>query len=198
MYKHETPVSCILLSCPLLDLYKAFEFLCRNQTRDENLLRSLQCLHDNRLPTMLDYHIAADCRHGMDILQQQMLARKRQQLYLLNSQVVGSFTTLYCLPESVLSECVCNLVDKYCGSKSAQLFLAYVQFQRDETKSAFEFLGLSSGFCLKNTSHDIQCRMSTEADIAKPPSYGRQTVETGSSSKAVFDTLLDIIRLTLN
>ncbi len=192
MDKHNMPVSCVLAGYSCFDLYKAFEFLCRNQTRDENLLHSLRCLHDTRLPTMLDYHMAADCRHGMDILDQQMLARKRRQLHKLNLQVnVGSFTSLYCLPERVLSTCVYNFTEQYCGTMAAKVLLAYVHFQQDETKSALEFLGLPSWLCERNSSHNIHHRGTAKSGISKTPLFDEQTLKTEISSKAIFDTSLD-------
>ncbi len=188
MDEHKSPVSCMLLVSETFTAYKAFEFLCRNQTRNENLLHSLACLHDTRLPTMLHYHIAADCRDGFDILDQQMLAKKGTQLYELNSPAfIGFFTTLYCLPESVLSTCVFYFAERYCGTMAADTVLAYVRFQRDSTKSAFEILGLPSGFCGTNTSHDMPANLG----ISKSPLYDKQTLKAERSSKAIFDNLLD-------
>ena len=88
--EHQTQDFCLLLSSRVFgsfEVFKTFEFFCRNQTRDENLLRSLRCLHDTRLPSMLYYHISTECRQGMDILDQRMLARKRRFLYDQNSRI---------------------------------------------------------------------------------------------------------------
>ncbi len=41
-------------------LHIDFQFICQ-QKRDENLVRSLQCLYDNRLLVMLYFHIADHC-----------------------------------------------------------------------------------------------------------------------------------------
>ncbi len=191
MDKHKIPVYCTILSPDHFIAYKALEFLCRNQTRNENLLHSLRCLHDTRLPTMLDYHIAAECRQGFNILDQQMLARKRRYLYMLNSQVPVDIITLYCLPESVLSTCVYNFAKRYCGTMAAKVLLAYVHFQRDNTESALEFLGLPSEFCGTKTSHNIRYRMPTKVGISKSSLYDKHTLDIESSSKAVFDNLLD-------
>ena len=183
----KTPVSCIIVDYDLFALYKTVEFLCRNQTRNENLLHSLGCLHDTRLPTMLDYHIAADCRHGMDILDQEMLARKERKLFMLISQLPpGLDTALYCLPENVLSTCVYNFAERYCGTMAAKVLLAYVHFQRDEANSV-----LPNDFCPNNISQNRHYPMPAKVAMPKSPLYDKQTLKTKSSSKAIFNTLLD-------
>ena len=151
-----TPASCIIVAGAFseFEVYKAFEFLCRKQARDGNFLRSLRCLRSTRLPTMVDYHITADCRHRMDFLQQQTLVWKRRQLH--RQQVdVGGFTSLYCLRESALSACVHHVHDsvgQHCGSMAAETLLDYVHFQQGETKRALELFEMwSPGLCLKNT-----------------------------------------------
>ncbi len=45
-----------------LDLQINFQFICHHQRRDENLVRSIQCLHAKRLMVMLFFHIAERCR----------------------------------------------------------------------------------------------------------------------------------------
>ena len=142
---------------------------------------------------MLDYHIAADCRNGFDILDQQMLARKRIILYEANLHVfLRDFTKLYCLPESVLSTCVHNFAERYCGTMAATVLLAYLHFQRDQAKSALEFLGLPSWLCETNSSHNIHHRVTAKAGTSKSPPFDEQTLKAEISSKAIFDTSLDI------
>ncbi len=54
----------------------AFRFICHHRQRDENLVRSLQCLQEKRLMVMLYFHIARRCR-GFGILDDVMRRKKR-------------------------------------------------------------------------------------------------------------------------
>ena len=45
-----------------------FKFICLHKRRDENLVHSLQCLHETRLMAMLYFHIADRCQ-CLDILE---------------------------------------------------------------------------------------------------------------------------------
>ncbi len=156
--EYQTPEFCLRLGSmvfqPFIN-FKTFKFICRNQTRDANLLRSLQCLHDTRLPSMLYYHIATECRQGMDILDQQMLARKKTQLYILNSRIpLNSMFKLYCLPERVLSKCVHEFVENHCGKMAADLLVNYINYIQEEEKTTFKLLGQATDLCNRNMSQE--------------------------------------------
>ncbi len=64
-----------------------FQFICHQQRRDENLVRSLQCLYDTRVLAMLFFHIANRC-HGTAILDDVMTRYKNAYFYTLDVKPV--------------------------------------------------------------------------------------------------------------
>ncbi len=82
-----------------------FQFICHRQ-RDENLVRSLQCLEDSGLMVMLNFHIVSRCR-GFVILDDVVRRIKSAYLYILNvNPLFDPFfysLPLYCLPKYVIT-----------------------------------------------------------------------------------------------
>ncbi len=64
-----------------------FQVICHHQSRDENLIHSLQCLHDTRVFAMLYFHIADRCR-GFGILDDIMRRYKNAYFYGLDIKPV--------------------------------------------------------------------------------------------------------------
>ncbi len=126
-----------------------FRFICRHQRRDENLVRSLQCLHDKRLPTMLLFHIADRCR-GMCILDDIMTRYQFVHFNRLDIKPVGETThisRLYCLPKSVISTCIKDIVEGYCGNMTADLVQKYLFYSQSRVANSLQSAGLSSTIC---------------------------------------------------
>ncbi len=98
-----------------VDFQIVFQFICHRQRRDENLVRSLQCLLETRAVTMLYYHIAIRC-DGMGILDDLMVRVKQANMYNLDINPVwweARFTSLYVLPKHVVSTCVRYIVEEH-------------------------------------------------------------------------------------
>ncbi len=78
-----------LLTTGHKDIQINFHFICHYQRRDENLVHSLQCLHDKRVLVMLYFHIADRCR-GFSILDDIMRTLKNAYFFHSISKVGGS------------------------------------------------------------------------------------------------------------
>ena len=193
--EYQTQEFCLWLDStvfPSFTTVKTFKFICHNQTRDDNLLRSLRCLHDTRLPSMLYYHIATQCRQGMDILDQQMIARKKCELYTLNMRIKigGGVEKLYCLPERVLSKCVHKFAEEHCGRMAANLLVSYVNYIQEEQNRALKSLGQATDLCNRNLSQERHSESHlAKMSNAKVLQYRLQTMGRGSRLSAFFVTL---------
>ena len=99
------------------------QFLCHHQRRDENLVRTLQCLSAKRVLVMLFFHIGNHCFQGMEILDDLMSRMKNQYFYTLGvnrtAELPHIITPLYCLPKNVISTCVRGIIEDHCGKRSA-------------------------------------------------------------------------------
>ncbi len=125
-----------------------FRFVCHQQPRDETLLHSLQCVHDNRLMSMLHFHIGQKC--GMDILDATMQGRKNAYFYLNDVYPVlqqSGISELYCLPKAALSSCVRPIVEEGCSASSASLVQAYITHVQDWIGQVLESVGLKADIC---------------------------------------------------
>ena len=126
-----------------------FQFICHHRQRDENLVRSLQCLHDNRLLVMLYFHMAQRCL-GFGILDDIMKRHKNSVFYTLN---INPYTDnvapppLYCLPKHVIATCIKPLIDDYCGTMTADLVQDYLLYNQDWHGQALRSAALSSDIC---------------------------------------------------
>ncbi len=128
-----------------------FRFICQHQRRGQKLIRSLQCLRDNRLLVMLFFHIANHCVRGMDILDDLMTRIKNATFYMLN---INNYTAephfntyLFCLPRHVISTCVAQIVKQQCGKCSSDLVQNYLQYLQDRYGQSLTSAGLSSNIC---------------------------------------------------
>ncbi len=194
--EHQTEEFCLRLNRKVFAyvpfvVFKTFKFFCLNQTRNENLLRSLRCLHDTRLPSMLYYHIATECRQGMDILDQQMLAIKKRFLYEQNSRVkIGGIFKIYiCLPQLVLSTCVHKLAEKYCGTMAADLLVNFVKYMQEEENRALKSLGQAADLCNWNISLDRPRHFQQKNSDTEAFRFQAKTMK-GDPRKAVFFAML--------
>ncbi len=140
---------CMLLASPLRSsLMLSFRFICHKQRRDENLLHSLQCLHDSRMLSMLYFHIGDKC--GIGILDDIMVGRQKAFIYSINVYPAIDMPVLlpmYCLPEDVISTCVKPMVDNQCGNMTAALVQEYIVYLQDWVAQSLESAGLRKDLC---------------------------------------------------
>ncbi len=152
---HESGISrdyCLLFTGGLVTQAQ-FEFICGFRKRDENLVRSLQCLHNTRVLVMLYFHIGNHC--DMDILDELMTRMKKAYFYLLNVNPPWnkpSLFSLYCLSKSDISKCVNDIVEEHCGAMAAELFKEYVIYMQNRHDQALKSAGLSANICDHNLS----------------------------------------------
>ncbi len=151
LQEHNIRDFCLLSTKPTYAAAVEFQFICHHRQRDENLIHSLQCLYDNRLLVMLYFHIAHRCR-GFSILDEMMIRGKSAYIYSLN---VNPFTDLpylpplHCLPKHVITTCIRQLIDDYCGAMTADLVQDYLLYIQDRFSKALQSAGLASDikFC---------------------------------------------------
>ncbi len=132
-----------------------FKFICHHRRRDENLVRSLQCLHKTRLLVMLDFHIANRCG-GFHVLDNIMGLRKNAYFYRLRvaptvSDAMTHLLPLNCLPKHVFT-CIKQLIDDHCGAMTADLVHHYILYIQERFGRAFRSAGLSSDICQSDIS----------------------------------------------
>ncbi len=149
----------------------AFRFICHHRQRDENLVRSLQCLQEKRLMVMLYFHIARRCR-GFGILDDVMRRGKNAYFYRLNINPVhyNMFyqIPLHCLPRHVITTCIRPLIDDYCGAMTADLVQHYLLYRLDWFDQAYGSVRLSSDIC------DNDIGSSYSPDVPRiPPLHGK-------------------------
>ncbi len=135
-----------------------FQFLCHHQQRDENLVRSLQCLYDKRLLVMLYFHIADRC-HGVGILDDIMRRYKNALFYIWDINPYSEQTvvprSLRCIPRSVIATCIRGIIEDHCGTMTADLVENYLVYLQDWFGQALQSAGLSSNICDSDMSSDM-------------------------------------------
>ncbi len=136
-----------------------FQFICHHQSKDENLIHSLQCLHDTRVFVMLYFHIAHRCR-GFGILDDIMRRYKNAYFYRLDINPfkytgTGYISQLYCLPKPVISTCIHDIVEYHCGLMAADFVQDYILYIQDSYGQALESCGLDSNICDRDTRSDM-------------------------------------------
>ncbi len=123
-----------------------FQFICNQRQRDENLVRSLQCIYDSRLLVTLYFRIPNRCR-GFDILDDVVRRKKHAYFYILNvnpSTEMPYLPLMYCLPKHVITACIRPLIDDYCGAMAADLVHHYLLYLQDRFGQVLRSAGLSS------------------------------------------------------
>ncbi len=146
-------------------LIPSFSFICQPQYRNENLLHSLRCLHDNRLISMLYFRIGSQC--GIGILDRIMKGNHNVFWYGLNvsppSAALFAFPLL-CVPNDVISTCVRVIVENQCGNMTAVLVQDYLLYIQAWAEQALLYVGLDPDIC----HHDVDI---TTSDTYMPPQY---------------------------
>lgn len=148
-----------------------FEFICHRRQRDENLVRSLRCLHESRLLVMLYFHIANRCG-GVEILDSVITRRKNTYFYSTDVNPVFYQTSaplMYCLPRQITATCVTQLVDDRCGAMSADLVQSYLFYIQDRYSETLQAAGLSAKTCDPDIgpSSNVENKTRTDSDIGK-------------------------------
>ncbi len=150
-----------------------FQFICHHSPRNENLVRSLQCLHDTRLMATLYFHIANRCR-GMGILDDIMRRYKNAYFYAMGikpGREQPIVPGLYCLPRSVISTCIRDIVKDHCGIMTADFVQNYMLHLQDWFDQTLKSAGLISNICDRDISSDI---LSSTAPI--PPRHAKLSI----------------------
>ena len=140
-----------------LSLQIDFQFICHHQRRDENLVRSLQCLYATRLLAMLYFHIADRCR-GVGILDDVMTRYKNAYFYTLDIKPIWLETAvpvLYCLPTSVISTCIKDVIAENCGTVTADFVQNYLFFTQEWFDHILRSAGIKLNICEYNISSDM-------------------------------------------
>ncbi len=139
-------------------MYIDSQFICHHQQRDENLVRSMQCLYDSRLLAMLYFHIADRCR-GMGILDDIMRRNKNALFYIMDIKPIAEQLRqqlLYlCIPRSVISTCIIGIIEDHCGTMTADLVQNYLLYYQDWYGKALQSAGLNSDICDSDISSGI-------------------------------------------
>ncbi len=136
------------------------QFICHQKLQDEqeeNLIHSLQCLPDSRLLEMLYFHIANRCS-GMNILDDIMRRYKNAYFYSLSITPPGqkaSIPQLYCLPKSIISTCIRDIVQDHCGKMTAMFVQNYLVYLQDWYGQALRSAGLNANICDSDSSSDF-------------------------------------------
>ncbi len=134
-----------------------FEFICHQRQRDENLVRSLQCLLDKRVLVMLFFRVLRDCSGGVNILDDLMVRMANIYFYSLNVNPYRDmpfFFHFYCLPKTVISSCIGQIVEAQCGAMSSDLVQKYLMYLQDQVGQGLERVGLPSTICDQNIYAD--------------------------------------------
>ena len=197
-YNHDRSHTCLkesgiqgycLAANEYMNLQPCFDFICHHQRRDENLVHSLQCLHDTRLLTMLYFHIADRCR-GFGILDDIMRRYQNAFYYRINvAPFLDQALTprLYCLPKSVISTCIRDIVEDHCGSMTSDFVQNYLIYTQDWFGQALRSAGLDSNICDHATSSDTMARKPHNAP--SPKQFGISRLLETSAPGTALDTV---------
>ncbi len=177
-------------------LHIDFQFICHQQ-RDKKLVYSLKCLHDSRVLAMLYFHIADRCR-GMGILDDIMRRYKNAYFYKLDIkphleqlQLPESYL---CIPRSVISTCIRDIVEDHCNAKTADLVEKYLVYYQDWFAETLQSAGLKSNIC----ETDIISDMAPSGSLARqsmPESRMLEIPTPGTALDTVYGrTLLAYVR----
>ncbi len=187
--EHDIQDFCVASTTPgRLQTELDIQFICHQRQRDENLVRSLQCLHKKRLLMMLYFHIANRCG-GFVILDDIMRRMKNAYFYRLNVKPIhySPFAPqLYCLPKHLITTCIRPLIDDYCGAMSADLVEHYILYVQDWFDQTFRSVGLSHDIC----DYDVSSNNNT-LDIPRVPQlHGKLGVRSVSERCATLRSVL--------
>ncbi len=107
--------------------------------------------------TILYFHIASRCQGGFGILDDMMTQYRNTYFYALDTKPYESqlkVGPLHCLPKSVISTCVKDIVDDQCGTMTADFVQNYLLYVRDWYGQALKSAGLNSNTCDQEASFD--------------------------------------------
>ncbi len=177
---------CLAFTVTALTHQTDFQFICHQRRRDENLVRSLQCLHDSRVIVMLFFHIADRCR-GFGILDDIMRRYKNAYFYSLDIRPHDQQAyapVFYCIPKSVISTCIKAIVEDQCGTLTADFVQNYLVYVQDRHSQALRSAGISSNIC--DPSSDV---VPTTAPIPSDSQLGISTLLELTTPGTALDTV---------
>ena len=178
----------------LLDSMMYFEVICRK--RDENVVHSLQCLRDKKVLSTLYFNIAQQC--DFDILDDLMVHYRNAYFYTLDilplranpSYVPG---IVYCLPKTIISTCIGQIIEDQCGLASSVLVQKSFLYLQDRLRAALESAGLDTDICHHDPASSGKIQV-TSPNI--PPSMSSSSKETAFArflDEAAPGTALDTV-----
>ncbi len=125
-----------------------FHFICLRHPRDENLIRSLQCLRDTRVLVMLHFHIGNRCFQGMDMLDDLMARMNNAYFYKCDVPVWEPIILQFaCFPKQVIFTCIRTVIDEHCVAMTAELVQDYLLYLREWVGRALQSAGLPFNIC---------------------------------------------------
>ena len=141
----------------IVPLQMDFQFICHKLRRNENLVRSLQCLRDKRVLVMLFFHVANRCG-GMSILDDMMTRFRNAYFYTLDIKPYWGAPgdpQVFCVPRSVISTCIKDIIEDQCGTMGADIVQHYLIYLQHWFGQGLQSGGLTSKICDHNISSDV-------------------------------------------
>ncbi len=104
---------------------------------------------------MLYFHIADRCR-GFGILDDMMRQYRNVYFYTLDIKEESplGMSQLYCLPTSLISTCIRDIIEHQCGKMAAGLVQNYLLYLQDRYSRVLQSVGLNSDICDHDRSSD--------------------------------------------
>ncbi len=191
-----------------LGLQVTFDFICNQQQRDENLIHSLECIHDKRTLSMLSFQIMQRC--GFGILDMISDFQSRILYYILEKMnvsytqmVMHSMLHLYCVPWRVAHGCVYTIVQDRCGTNAADFVWDFILHFRDSTRKFWNSVGVHEDICdfgILHKNHKITTSLSVQGISPVRESYNFfQLLQHPGAAGTAMDTtygryLVNVIR----
>ena len=188
--QHAIKRECLLTgSYETFRVHTVFQFICNVQPRSSNLLHSLQCLKESRVLDLLVFYLAdRPGTHTEDMAQGTVNAFFRFLNsaglvfnYGIHPLLMGGVVSygLICLPESVISQDISFIVDRKCGSYTADLVRDFYLYFRTRFNHLLNKIGFPTNICDKDPR--ITDRLYAAAD----------NKESGGTLSRLFDQFLE-------
>ncbi len=161
--QHAIASECLLSGSGLFSFHTVFQYICNVQPRSTDLLHSLQCLDRSRVLDLLLFYLAQRPGTHVDDMAQgtvnalftffnhaELVFDYGINPLALNDQVS---TGLICLPESVISDDISFIIDRKCGSHTADLVRDFYLYFRTDFSKALDKIGqITTNICDKGTT----------------------------------------------
>ncbi len=155
----------IVCSFPVNAFYlkTTFEFMCENNKVIGELMRSLQCLHSNRLLSVIMFRIGHT--HGPGFLNQVVQRWKTFWFNILNikpAQYNPAVPPLFCMTTEEIAVYVRPVIVSHCGDSAATLVEDYLSRHSNHYQDVMEKVGFNHSLCeAYNAESEFILNMST-------------------------------------